>query len=76
MGSHQKVYYWSLQIVYKRETISLHLNRELDSAAASLLSILFVNNTMSEDRWLDVIVLKKRLMTIHREGIMETLNET
>lgn len=37
-----KVYYHNLQIIYKRETISLQLNRELNSATASLLSVLVV----------------------------------
>ena len=58
----EKVYYHKLQIVYERETISLHLNRELGSVAVSLLSILFVfvSNTMWEDRWLDMIAFKKK----------------
>lgn len=39
----EKVYYHNRQIIYKRETISLQLNRELNSAAASLPSVLFVS---------------------------------
>lgn len=43
----EKVYYHNLQIIYKRETISLHLDRELESVATFLLFVLFVfvNNT-------------------------------
>lgn len=48
-----------LHIVYKRETISLHLNRELDSAAACLNSVCLYQQYYVEDRWLDVTVLKK-----------------
>lgn len=44
----EKVCYHKLQIVYERETISLHLNGELSSVAVSLPFVLFVfvSNTM------------------------------
>lgn len=56
----ERVHCHNLQIVYKWETVSFHLNRELESTAASLLSV-FVNNTVRDNRRLEGILQKKRI---------------
>lgn len=54
----EKVYYHNPQIAYKRETISLHLEKELESVATSLYSVCLCQQYYVRRQIVNVFILK------------------
>lgn len=54
----ETVYYHNLPIAYKREMISLHLDKELESVTASLYSVCLCQQSYVRRQIVNVIILK------------------